>query len=147
MNTICFLFDGNRLSEANMEDDDMIEARYTRKLLAGGTFAAALATVPSKEDWSRSWAAGRTIMLRRTSKSVKGAVENMSLLAVVHLSRSFWYAAHNDTAAEKLQLVMIQLPLMTDQVQHHHTRAAGYERTRCRDPCRSAGAVPSADAP
>ena len=27
MNTTCFLFDGNSLSEANMEVDDMIEAR------------------------------------------------------------------------------------------------------------------------
>jgi len=43
MSTICFLFDGNRLSETetpsklNMEDDDMIEALYTRKFVAIGT--------------------------------------------------------------------------------------------------------------
>jgi hypothetical protein len=61
MNTICFLFDGNRLSktqtpaELNMKDDDMIEARCTLKsLLSAGAFTAALAAVPA-EDWCRTW--------------------------------------------------------------------------------------------
>jgi hypothetical protein len=39
-------------------------------LLAADAFAAALEAVPA-EDWCRTWAAGRTIMLRKTSKRVK----------------------------------------------------------------------------
>ena len=39
-------------------------------LAADAPFAAALEAVPA-EDWCRTWAAGRTIMLRRTSKRVK----------------------------------------------------------------------------
>ena len=39
-------------------------------LLAADAFAAALEAIPP-DDWRRTWAAGRTIMLRRTSKSVK----------------------------------------------------------------------------
>ena len=100
-------------AQLNMEDDDMSEVRYTRTLLAAGTFTAALAAVPS-EDWSRTWAAGRTIMLRVTSKRVKEAVDKMRLPAVVRLSRRFfWDDSRNSTAAEKLQFVMRQLPLMT----------------------------------
>jgi hypothetical protein len=52
-------------------------------------------------------------MLRRTSKKVKEVVDKMRLPAVVRLRRSFWNDARNDTAAEKLQLVMRQLTLMT----------------------------------
>jgi hypothetical protein len=37
----------------------------------------------------------------------------MRLPAVVRLSRSFWYDARNGKFAEKLQIVMRQLPLMT----------------------------------
>jgi hypothetical protein len=41
-------------------------------LTADNTFAAAaLGTIPH-EDWCRTWAAGRTIMLRNTSKIVQG---------------------------------------------------------------------------
>ena len=46
-------------------------------------FTAALNAVPA-EDWCRTWAAGRTIMLRRTSKRVKEVVDKMWLPAVVH---------------------------------------------------------------
>jgi hypothetical protein len=52
-------------------------------------------------------------MLRRTSKRVKEVVDKMRLPAVVRLSRSFWGDARNGTAAEKLESVMRQLPLMT----------------------------------
>jgi Ran GTPase-activating protein (RanGAP) involved in mRNA processing and transport len=88
-------------------------ATQTQPLLlaADAPFAAALGAVPA-EDWSRTWAAGRTIMLRRTSKRVKEVVDKMRLPAVVRLSRSFWIFC-NGTAAQKLQLVMRQLTLMT----------------------------------
>jgi hypothetical protein len=58
-------------------------------LLAPNTFAAALEAVPA-DDWCRTWAAGMTITLRRTSKRVKEVVDKMHLPAVVRLSRSFW---------------------------------------------------------
>jgi hypothetical protein len=51
-------------------------------LLAADAFAAALGAVPA-EDWCRTWGAGRTIMLRRTSKRVKEVVDKMRLPAVV----------------------------------------------------------------
>ena len=40
-------------------------------------------------DWSRTWVADRTIMLRRTPKTVKEEVDKMRLPTVVRLSRSF----------------------------------------------------------
>ena len=73
-------------------------------LLAADAFAAALGAVPA-EDWFRTWAAGRTIMLRRTSKRVKEEVDKMRLPAVVCLSRSFWDDADNGTQQAKLQFV------------------------------------------
>ena len=81
-------------------------------LAADAPFAAALEAIPA-EDWCRTWTAGRTIMLRRTSKKVKEVVDKMRLPAVVRLSRSFWDDARNGTAAEKLQFVMRQLALMS----------------------------------
>jgi Ran GTPase-activating protein (RanGAP) involved in mRNA processing and transport len=88
------------------------QATQTQPLLlaADAPFAAALEAIPA-EDWGRTWAAGRTIMLRRTSKRVKEVVDKMRLPAVVRLSRSFWDDARNGTADEKLQLVMRQLAL------------------------------------
>jgi hypothetical protein len=45
-------------------------------LLAAGSFAAALEAIPA-DDWCRTWAAGKTIMLRRTSERVKEVVGMM----------------------------------------------------------------------
>ena len=73
-------------------------------MLAADAFVAALGAVPA-EDWCRTWAAGRTIMLRRTSKRVKEEVDKMRLPAVVCLSRSFWDDADNGTQQAKLQFV------------------------------------------
>jgi hypothetical protein len=90
------------------------QATQTQPLLlaADAPFAAALDAVPA-EDWCRTWAAGGTIMLRRTSKKVKEIVDTMRMPAVVRLSRSFWGDSRNGTSAEKVQIVMRQLPLMT----------------------------------
>jgi hypothetical protein len=81
-------------------------------LLAADAFAATLGAVPA-EDWCRTWAAGRTIMLRMTSKRVKEAVDKMRLPAVVRLSRSFWDDARNGTGEAKLEFVLRQLAAMT----------------------------------
>jgi hypothetical protein len=94
-------------------------------LLAADAFVAALGAVPA-EDWCRTWAAGGTIMLTRTSKRVKEVVNKMRLPAVVRLSRSFWDdARRNRTEEAKLQVVLRQLAAMTALVPHHQTRAAG----------------------
>ena len=82
------------------------------KVLAATAFVAALDAVPA-EDWCRTWAAGRTIMLRCTSKKVQEVVDKMRLSAVVRLSRSFWDDTRNGTADEKLQFVMTQLEVLT----------------------------------
>jgi hypothetical protein len=129
-----------RLREASYADATSV-ARRSRHL------AAALEAIP--EDWCRTWAAGRTIMLRRTSKRVKEVVDKMCLPAVVRLSRSFRDDACNGTAAEKLQFVMRQLQLITAwcRIITLELPSCGHERTRCREACRSAGAVPSAGSP
>jgi hypothetical protein len=92
----------------------MSQSTQTQPLLlaADATFAAALQAFPA-EDWCRTWAVGRTIMLRRTSKRVKEVVDKMRLPTVVRLSRSFCGDARNGTAAEKRQFVMRQLTVMT----------------------------------
>ena len=73
--------------------------------------AAALEGVPA-EDWERTWPSCRTIILRRRSKRVNKAVEKLHMPAVVRLSRSFWDDARNGTTAEKLDFLLMQLPLM-----------------------------------
>ncbi len=93
-------------------------------LLAADAFSAALEAIPVV-DWCRTWAAGRTIMLRRTLKRVKAVVDKMRLPAVVLLSRIFWYDARNGAAGEELQFVWRQLQLMTAWCQpNQHTPAA-----------------------
>jgi Ran GTPase-activating protein (RanGAP) involved in mRNA processing and transport len=56
--------------------------------LPDASFATVLEVIPA-EDWCRTWPAERTIMLRRTSKRVKEAVDKMRLPVVVRLNRSF----------------------------------------------------------
>jgi len=89
-------------------------------LLAADAFAAALEAIPA-EDWCRTWAAGRTIMLRRTSKRVKEVVDKMRLPAVVRLSRSFWRDIRNGTDEAKLEFVLRQLAAMTARSKSPHS--------------------------
>ncbi len=79
--------------------------------LAADAFAAALEALPA-DDWCRTWAAGRTIMLRRTSKRVQEVVDKMSQPAVVRVSRSSWVDARNGTVAERLTHIFAQLATM-----------------------------------
>jgi hypothetical protein len=101
------------------------------------TFSTALAAVPA-EDWCRTWAADRTIMLRMTSKSVKEVVDKMSLPVVVRLRRSFWDEARHGTAAEILQFVMNQLTALTAQC-HIST----LELPRCEACCGNFASTPA----
>ena len=68
--------------------------------LAADAFAAALAAIPA-EDWDRTWAADRTMMLRMTSKKVKEAVSKLRPPAVVKVSKAFREDTRNGTAAER----------------------------------------------
>ena len=83
-------------------------------LLDADRFAAALAAIPA-DDWIRTWAAHRTIMLRRTSKGVKEGVDKMRPPTVAKLSRAFWNNARNGTAAEKLQHMLADLEKMASR--------------------------------
>lgn len=58
-------------------------------VLESGIFAAALEAVPA-DDWSRTWAANRTIMLRMTSKKIKEIIDKMRIHVVVCLNMNFW---------------------------------------------------------
>jgi hypothetical protein len=62
------------------------EDTQTQPLLLVGDhlFVAVLRVIPT-EDWYRTWAASRTIMLTRTSKGVKEEVQKMCLSVVVCL--------------------------------------------------------------
>ena len=73
---------------------------------ADAPFPVALESVPP-DDWCRTWATGRTIMLRRTSKTVTELVDKMLLSVVVRLSRSLWdfYDSHIGTGEAKRQFV------------------------------------------
>ncbi len=123
-------------------------ADATSVLAAHAPLAAALEAIPA-EDWWRTWATGRTIVLRRTSKRVEEVVDKMCLPAIVRLSRSFRDDARDGTAAEKLQFVIRQLQFMTAwcRIITLELPSCGIEWTRCREACRSAGAVPSAGSP
>jgi hypothetical protein len=59
------------------------------QFLTADDFTTSLEGVPV-EDWSRTWETDRTILMRRTSKTVKQVVYKMSLTVVVHFSWSFW---------------------------------------------------------
>jgi hypothetical protein len=81
-------------------------------LLAADGFATALGALPP-DDWSRTWTAGKTVMLRRTSKRVKEVVDKMRLPAAVRFSRSFWDDSRNGTEKEKCHFVLRQLTGMS----------------------------------
>jgi hypothetical protein len=60
----------------------------------------------SAEDWCRTWAGCRTIMLTRTSKGVKEEVQKMLLSAVVRLRER---GDHTD----RLKLIFDHLSALT----------------------------------
>lgn len=80
--------------------------------LCSNAFAIALATVPA-EDWGRTWAANRTIMLSKTSKEINKIINSMRLPADVHWKLMFWNDSSNGTTEEKLDFMIRQLKRMT----------------------------------
>ena len=68
-------------------------------------FYNVLSIVPP-DDWNRTWAADRTIMLRMTSKRAKEAIENMKILDTdVKINRKWWHTI--STNADKKQQIII----------------------------------------
>ena len=63
-------------------------------------------------DLCNTWNAGRTIMLRRTSKRVKDAIDKIRPPTEVILNMSFWNDIRNGTINEKIQLVTRQLRVL-----------------------------------
>jgi hypothetical protein len=59
-------------------------------------FVSSLEAIPV-DDWCRTWATDRTMMLRRTSKRVKEQVDKMLLPTVVRLRTTFWGCKRNIT--------------------------------------------------
>jgi hypothetical protein len=76
-------------------DNEETPATQSDRLISTEAFPAALESIPA-DDWGRTWAAARTIMLRRTSKRVKQQVDKMRLSVIVHLSNSFAGDAHTE---------------------------------------------------
>ena len=55
-----------------------------------GVFVGALVGIPA-DVWCGMWVPERTIMLRKTSKAVRAAMDTMMLPVVVQVSRWFWF--------------------------------------------------------
>jgi hypothetical protein len=92
--------------------------------------ANALCCSHSSRRRCRTWAAGRTITLRRTSKRVKEVVDKTRLPAVVRLSRSFWGEARMARPLKrKLQLVMMQLTAATSSAALPHSSCRAVQCT------------------
>jgi hypothetical protein len=70
-------------------------------------------------DWSATWAANRTIMLRMTSKKIKDAIDKIRPPTEVILNMSFWsdICNGNYTINEKIQLVTNQLSVLATTCQ------------------------------
>jgi hypothetical protein len=86
--------------------------------LAADALTVVLAAVPA-EDWGRTWAADRTIMLIMTSKGVKELVDRVSPPAAVRLREE------NLTGrGQKLPFMLKQSYGVVSVLPHHTTRAA-----------------------
>ena len=82
-----------------------------QSLLSADAVAAALEAVPA-EDWSRTWAADRTIMLRMTSKRFQELVDKLRPPAFVRWRRAFLEDELNGTADVKVLFVLRQLDVL-----------------------------------
>ena len=84
--------------------------------LGADFFASALETLPA-DDWNRTWAADRTIMLRMTSKRVKNAVDKLCPpTIVVMLTQEELldrYQIYNARPAFAVRHILKQLEKMT----------------------------------
>jgi hypothetical protein len=86
--------------------------------LGADSFAAALETIPA-DDWGRTWAADRTMMLRMTSKRVKDAVDKLCPPAIVVLLSQQElldkYQIYNARPAFAAKYILKQLEKMTSR--------------------------------
>jgi hypothetical protein len=65
-------------------------------------FTAALVAIPA-DDWCRTWAENRTMLLRMTSKRVQEVVNRLRRPAVVKVRKAFRADTRHGTAAAVLQ--------------------------------------------
>jgi hypothetical protein len=75
-------------------------------------FTAALVAIPA-DDWCRTWAENRTMLLRMTSKRVQEVVNRLRRPAVVKVRKAFRADTRHGTAAEQLQHILRQVEKMT----------------------------------
>lgn len=76
-----------------------------KSLLCSNAFARVLEAIPA-EDWGRTWAANKTIMMSMTSKRVKEIMDKMSLPLAVNLKRLLGKNNDVDTIISHNVLVM-----------------------------------------
>ena len=76
------------ITEEISSDSEETPVPQSGRLFSTEAFPVALESIPT-DNWGRTWASVRTIMLKRTSKRVKQQVDKMLLSVVVHLSSSF----------------------------------------------------------
>ena len=81
------------LTEGDFPPDlQAVQKQHMTNLLLPHVFLDALTAIPA-DDWGRTWAADRTIVLRRTSKTVKEQLDKMRLPAIVRLRTGISYKA------------------------------------------------------
>ena len=81
------------LTEGDFPPDlQAVQKQHMTNLLLPHAFLDALTAIPA-DDWGRTWAADRTIVLRRTSKTVKQQLDKMRLPAIVRLRTGISYKA------------------------------------------------------
>ena len=90
--------------------------KKTMRKQSHSLFTEVIETIPA-DDWSRTWADNRTIMLRMTSKQIKEIIDKMRLPVVVILNMSFWNKICNGTLIEKKQLVTRHLEVLATTCQ------------------------------
>ena len=82
--------------------------------LATDTFATFLREVPSN-DLSKTWAATRTLMLRKTSNTIKNLLDKMHLPVNVRLNSNFWKSPSNGTNDNKLHTIFTDLEKISNK--------------------------------
>jgi Ran GTPase-activating protein (RanGAP) involved in mRNA processing and transport len=89
-------------------------ATDTFATLATDTFVTFLREVPSN-DLSNTWAPNRTLMLRKTSNTIKNLIDKMNLPVNVLLNSNFWKSPSNGTNDNKLHTIFTDLEKISNK--------------------------------
>ena len=100
------------------QDDEQLNSVYAAQKelswrLNADTFAEALSAIPAN-DWWRTWAADKTMMLTMTSKQIKVAVDKLRPPTIVKVNKTF---LDNVVCCkrERLQQILTQLEKMVSR--------------------------------